>query len=191
LKGTRGLCNTRLVIRVFRAQSGESFHQARERPPTLAAADAATLRVQLVSAKQFDVNDATAIERALAEIDGGGADVVLAPGGSIYRIFPTRRTSEPEASPALRAAPGLPTTVTPRWITRMRGARIVVCGEGEDTVRISHLLDFLGYRARAAQLGGNPDETLERVLREYEAHVVILGDPAPGLVEKAQARQAE
>ena len=164
------------MIRVFRAESGESLARARDGTPRLSGTDAAAIRVQLVSTNVFDRAEAAAIERAIAEIEGGDADIVVAPGGSIYRTFPVR--TAPAPSDEVPPAP-VPRGSTPSSsLAQDRSARILVAAHDASILRVGELLSFLGYDSHALVLDDGGLESYERLLDEKDPHVVILAPSA-------------
>lgn len=166
------------MIRVFKAHAGESLTQARDGSPILTGVDANAVRVQLVSGSSFQLDEATAIERALVELKGrDDADVVIAPGGSLYRIFLGE-----EAAPRFAPAPA-PPGPTPNgrapahaWLASDRTTRAIAVGKGSLAVRVSELLHFLGYDARSSIIEDGVASLLAE-LDEHQPEILLLCDP--------------
>ncbi len=171
------------MIRVHRARSGESFTAARSRPPLLHGADKAAIRVQLVSLPGLDHPEIAAVERALGEIDRGDVEIVVAPGGSLYRIF-----TQSSPAPASKAPPAPGTSSTPGWLARDRSARVLLVARESSAVRLGELLAFLGYATRTVVAGGDGASAIERALEEHDPHVVVVGGSSHDLPVVEQAR---
>ncbi len=167
------------MIRVFLAPTPDAFRRAREGTPCVVGSDAREVRARLQEAGRLSWAEATAVERALGEIQhGASVDVVVGAGGALFRIFRTEAPPE-----VLSVEP--PAIDEQDWSTREKGARVLVAGGDASSSRLVDVLRFLGYEARSLFLVDQDPTAVGRSLAELAPAVVVfdeLSAPSPEVV---------
>lgn len=159
------------MIRVIQAGPGESFAAARARPPQLTAVDAAALTRQL-DPSPFDVSTTAAVKRALRELTLGSADVVVAPGAGLYKVYPSLTNGVEVAAPVRESV---------RWSSEEPGGVVVVAGRLPVLARVVEALRFVGYDARLAPAGDT--RSLAASLVAHRPLVTFLGAENGGALD--------
>lgn len=155
------------LIRVYRALPGESLGLARARAPAFVFADHGALAKQLLSRVELSAREADALASAARSIVvGASVEIVLAPGGDMYRVF--------DASETLARTD----VETGRWTAREPGASVLLVDDERWVCeRMCEMLRFLGYDATllGVKPGEAPDEVLSRIASRAPL-VVLLGE---------------
>ncbi|HZU98171.1 MAG TPA: hypothetical protein VFF73_15815 [Planctomycetota bacterium] len=149
------------MIRVFRAESAAAFRADPSGPVVVEGTDRTELEAtvaRLEDEGRLSHDEARTIERALDDVTGDAADVVLAGDGRIFRV---------EGEAPASAAPL-------EWFATDRVSPVlVVCGSGARALLIAEALQFLGYNADYAAVPQDGAALLDR-LRQARPHVAVI-----------------
>ncbi len=150
------------MIRVFRAESTATFRADPPGPAVVVGTDRTELEATVARLEQegrITRDEARTIERALAELSGDEADVVLAFNGRIFRVH---KAEAPATAAALE------------WFATDRVSPVlVVCATGARAVLIAEALKFLGYNADYASAPEDGASLLD-LLRLARPHVAVI-----------------
>jgi len=154
------------LIRIFRSPPESlSAAPAEDAVPTLVGASIAEVSRRLESG--FDRKEVEALQRALLQLDVASRnDIVLAAGGTLFRIFP-RDGGRGDAA----ATPG---TTAPAWLAKEREASVLVVSPKEAPTALIDALRFVGYTARGEVVSPRDEAPLTRVLAKHEPLAVVF-----------------
>ncbi len=154
------------MIRVFLVRPGEPFGRAPARVPDLVAPSPHELVRTACTLGSRERETIRVLADQLGDAEGA-LDVVVGPGGALYRTFRVDPGVEAGTPPTI----GVASTPGPSWRTRHPGASVVTLARSRRAhERIEQALRFIGFDARTE----SPELQVDEVARRTSLTDLVL-----------------